>query len=76
MSFEFCSTNFAPCFKGHYRGNFAVFWTKLLNYFTKNLLCNMKLLLQRREENIKVFLLGRTNYDQFLATSLKYTGGT
>ena len=33
----------------------------------------MKLLLQHREENIKVFLQGRTNYNQLLATSLKGT---
>ena len=33
----------------------------------------MKLLLQHWEENIKVFLRGRTNYNQFLATSLKGT---
>ena len=33
----------------------------------------MKLLLQHREENIKIFLGGRTNYNQLLATSLKGT---
>ena len=36
----------------------------------------MKLLLQHREENIKVFLQGRKNYNQFLATSPKYKGRT
>ena len=41
--------------KGHCHGDFAVFWSKLLKYLTKNLFCNMKLLLQYREENIKVF---------------------
>ena len=33
----------------------------------------MKLLLQHREENVKVFLRGRTIYNQLLATSLKGT---
>ena len=42
-------------------GDFAVVWSKLIKYFTKNLACNMKLLLHDREENIKVFLLGRTS---------------
>ena len=56
--------------------DFVEFWSKLLKYFTKNLFCSMKLLLQHREENIKVFLPGRTNYNQFSATSLKYTGRT
>ena len=36
----------------------------------------MKLLLEHREGNIKVFIRGRTNYKQFLATSLQYTGRT
>ena len=31
----------------------------------KNLFCNMKLHLQHWEENIKVFLGGRTNHNQF-----------
>ena len=62
--------------KVHCHYNPAVFWSKLLKYLTKNLFSNMKLLLEHREENIKVFLLGRTNYNQFLATSLKYTGRT
>ena len=33
-----------------------------------------ELLLHLREENIKVFLQERTNNNQFLVTSLKYTG--
>ena len=33
----------------------------------------MKLLLERREENIKVFSQGRTSYKQFYATSPQYT---
>ena len=36
----------------------------------------MKLQLQRREENIKGFIRGRTNYTQFLVTSLQYTERT
>ena len=36
----------------------------------------MKLQLQRREENIKGFIRGRTNYTQFLVTSLQYTDRT
>ena len=35
----------------------------------------MKLPLQHRNESIKVFLRGRTNYNQLLATSLKGTQG-
>ena len=54
-------------------GDFAVVWSKLLKYLTKNLFCKMKLFLQHREENIKVFLLGRTNHNQSLVTSLNYT---
>ena len=34
----------------------------------------MKLLLEHQEENNKGFLKGRTNYNQFLATSVKYQG--
>ena len=37
---------------------------------------NMKLLLEHREENIRGFLQGRTNYNQFLVTCLKYTRRT
>ena len=62
--------------KGHCHGDLAAFWSKLFKYLTKNLFCNMKLFLQHWEENIKVFLLGRTNHNQVLATSLKYTGRT
>ena len=36
----------------------------------------MKMLLQRREKNIKAFSQERTSYNQFLATSLQYTGRT
>ena len=54
--------------KGHAHGDFAVFWSKLLKYFPKNLFCFMKLPLPHREENIK------TNHSRFLATSLKFTG--
>ena len=45
---------FAPPFKGHCPGDFAVFSLKLLKYLTKKLLCTMKLLLQHLEENVKV----------------------
>ena len=61
---------------GPIHGDFAVFWSKLLKYLTKNLFANMKLLLEHREEIFKGFLQGRTNYNQFLSTSLKYTGRT
>ena len=41
---------------------FAVFQVKTAQIFNKKkLVCNMKLLLQQREENIKVFPQGRTN---------------
>ena len=43
---------------------------------TKNLSANMKLFLDHRKENINGFLQGRTEYNQFLATSLKYTRRT
>ena len=46
----------------------------LLKYLSMSLFCNIKLLLPHREEIIKVFLPERTNHNQFLATSLKYTG--
>ena len=32
-------------------------------YLTENLFYNMKLLLQHQEENIKAFVLGRTNHN-------------
>ena len=38
-------TSFNGNLKGHCHGDFAVFWSKLLNYLTKNLFCNMTLLL-------------------------------
>ena len=59
--------------KRHCQGEFAVFWPKLLKYLTKNPFSNMKLLIERREENIKAFIRERTSYNQFLATSLQYT---
>ena len=59
--------------KGHCQGDCAASWSKLLKYFTTNLFCKMKSLLQYREGNIKVFLQGRTNHNQLLATCLKYT---
>ena len=34
--------------KGNCYGDFAVCWTKLVNYLTKNLLYNMNLLLEHR----------------------------
>ena len=43
-----------------------MFWSKLLKYLTRHLFANIKLL---REENSKWFLLGSTNYNQFLAIS-------
>ena len=46
--------------KGYCQGNFAVLWSKLLTYLTKNLFANVKLLLEHREKNIKGFLQGRT----------------
>ena len=42
--------------KGHWHGNFAIFWSKPLKYLTKSLFFNMKLLIQHWEENTKVFL--------------------
>ena len=53
---------FVSGLKGHCHGDFAVFWSKLLKHLTKNLLANMKLFLEHREENLKRFLQGRTNY--------------
>ena len=47
--------------KGHCYGDFAVCWLKQLKYLTKNLLINMKSLLEHRVENMKWFLPGRTN---------------
>ena len=62
--------------KGHCHSDFAIFSSKWLKYLTKNLFSNMKLILEHREGNIKVFIRGRTNYKQFLMTSQQYTGGT
>ena len=59
--------------KGHCHSDFAIFSSKWLKYLTKNLFSYMKLLLEHREGNIKVFIRGRTNYKQFLTTSLQYT---
>ena len=59
--------------KGHCHGDFAVFWSKLLKCLTKNLFAKIKLLLEHWEEDIKGFLQERTNYNQFLTTSLNYT---
>ena len=46
------------------KGDFAVFWSKLLEHLTKKLFCNNKLLLQHWEEIITVFLSGRTYQSQ------------
>ena len=56
--------------KGHRHGDFAIFSSKWLKYLTKNLFSYMKLLLEHQEGNIKVFILGRTSYKQFLTTSI------
>ena len=71
------SAGYIECYlKEHCHYDFTVLWSKLLKYLTKNLFANMKLLLEHREENIKGFLQERTNYNQFLTTSLKYTRRT
>ena len=62
--------------KGYCHGDFVVFWSKQLKYLTKNVFSNMKLFLEHWGENTKGFLRERTNYNQFLATSLQYTGRT
>ena len=62
--------------KGHCHGYFALFLSKLLNFFTKNLFSNMKLLLQHWEGNMKWFLQGTINYSQFLEIFPKYSEGT
>ena len=41
--------------KGHCHGDFAVFWSKMFKYLTKNLFCNIKSLSQHLNENIKRF---------------------
>ena len=53
----------------HCHGDFA-------QIFDEKTFANMKLLLEHRKENTKGILQGRTNYKQFLAASLKYTGRT
>ena len=50
---------------------FAVCWSRLLKYLTKNLFSNMKSLLEHREENMKWFLRARVNYNKFLAIFFK-----
>ena len=62
--------------KGAPSGQFYCILVTTAQTFDKNLFCNMKLLSQYLEENIKVFLVGRTNQNQFLATSLKIAGRT
>ena len=57
-------------FKGHGHRDFAVFDQKCFKYLAKSRFGNMKLFLEHREENIKEFLQEKTNYNQFLATSL------
>ena len=61
--------------KGHCLDDFAVFWSKQLKYLTKNLLLT-EIALKTSGKNIKGFLQGRTNYNPFLATPLKYTRRT
>ena len=39
--------------KGHCHGDFAVCWSKLLKYLIKNLISNMKLSLEHREEHME-----------------------
>ena len=39
--------------KGHCHGNFAIFWSKPLKYFTKSLFFNMKLLIQHGKKILK-----------------------
>ena len=60
--------------KGYCHDDFAVVRSKLLKYLTKNPFSNIKLLLEHREENVKGFIWGRASYNQFLVTSLQYTG--
>ena len=38
--------------EGHCHGDFAVYWSKLLRYLTKNLFNNMKLSLEHRDESL------------------------
>ena len=39
--------------EGHCHRDFSVFWSKLLNYLTRYLFANIKLLLEHQGENIK-----------------------
>ena len=57
-----CVSNLTDDIEQKLRHNLKKFQLK---YFTKNLVCNMKLLLQHWEGNIKVFHLRITNYNQF-----------
>ena len=41
--------------KGRCHGDFAVCWSKLLKSLSKNLFSNLKLLLEHRKENMKLF---------------------
>ena len=59
--------------KGHWHRDFAVWWSKLLKYLTKNHFSNKKLPLEHREENMKLFLRGRINCYQFLTSFPKHT---
>ena len=38
--------------EGHCHGDFAVYWSKLLRYLTKNLFNNMELSLEHRDESL------------------------
>ena len=72
-------SNISSCtevLKGALSRRFCYIFVKMAQIFDKNLFSNMKLLLEHREGNIKGFIWGRTNYKQFLTTSLQYTGGT
>ena len=59
--------------KGHYHGDFAVFFVNTAQIFDKEPFSSMKLLLEHWGENTKGFLRERTNNNQFLVTSLQYT---
>ena len=63
--------------KGHCHGDFAVCWSKMLKCLTKNIFSNIKLLLEHREEDMKLFLCAKINYYHFLAIFPSYIrGGT
>ena len=63
-------------FKEALSRRFGTILAKTAQIFDKEPFPNKKLFLEHREENIKEFLRGRTDYNQLLATSLKYTGRT